>query len=361
MADQSNSHYGIPGQVPQAGGPYANQGVGLGAQSFMDPNLQLGLSGQAPSAAATASYLTHGGTPSSAHGQPQGLAPHQQQHIQNFWNNQIHEIQTGKLDFKVHQLPLARIKKVMKTDDEVKMISAEAPILFAKSCEIMILELTLRAWLHAEENKRRTLQRSDIASAITKTDMFDFLIDIVPREELNRATPSKSSDKPDFNSNLPHEQPTYSYMTYHVSPTNQYPSVGPSPLSPTTGQPGMGASQAPNMMQFQYLRNHFMQPPGTPTGVNPGHSPAQSSQMGGGAGVGGGAGQSSSGLLQQQAGNSAGSVANLGTGQGGHPHHQPFYSQQYAAYGGQPGDGSQPLMSPHGTGGNPHYGHPPRS
>ncbi|RKP37118.1 histone-fold-containing protein [Dimargaris cristalligena] len=161
----------------------------------MDPNLQLGLSGQAPSAAATASYLTHGGTPSSAHGQPQGLAPHQQQHIQNFWNNQIHEIQTGKLDFKVHQLPLARIKKVMKTDDEVKMISAEAPILFAKSCEIMILELTLRAWLHAEENKRRTLQRSDIASAITKTDMFDFLIDIVPREELNRATPSKSSDK----------------------------------------------------------------------------------------------------------------------------------------------------------------------
>lgn len=34
------------------------------------------------------------------------------------------------------QLPLARIKKVMKaSDDQVKMISAEAPILFAKACE----------------------------------------------------------------------------------------------------------------------------------------------------------------------------------------------------------------------------------
>ena len=44
----------------------------------------------------------------------------------------------------------------------------------------------MRAWIHAEENKRRTLQRSDIASALTKSDMFDFLIDIVPRED---ATP----------------------------------------------------------------------------------------------------------------------------------------------------------------------------
>jgi len=83
----------------------------------------------------------------------------------------------------MHQLPLARIKKVMKADPEVKMISAEAPILFAKGCDIFITELTMRAWIHAEENKRRTLQRSDIASALAKSDMFDFLIDIVPREE----------------------------------------------------------------------------------------------------------------------------------------------------------------------------------
>jgi hypothetical protein len=63
------------------------------------------------------------------------------------------------------------------------MISAETPVVFAKACELFILELTLRAWRHAEENKRRTLQRSDIATAITKTELFDFLVDIVPREE----------------------------------------------------------------------------------------------------------------------------------------------------------------------------------
>lgn len=29
---------------------------------------------------------------------------------------------------------------------------------------------------HAEENKRRTLQRTDVAAAITRTDIFDFLV-----------------------------------------------------------------------------------------------------------------------------------------------------------------------------------------
>jgi nuclear transcription factor Y subunit gamma len=64
------------------------------------------------------------------------------------------------------------------------MISAEAPVLFAKAAEIFITEISLRAWIHTEDNKRRTLQRNDIAMAITKYDQFDFLIDIVPREEL---------------------------------------------------------------------------------------------------------------------------------------------------------------------------------
>lgn len=100
-----------------------------------------------------------------------------------YWQQIIQHLENDTHDYKIHHLPLARIKKVMKADPEVKMISAEAPILFAKGCDIFITELTMRAWIHAEENKRRTLQRSDIASALAKSDMFDFLIDIVPREE----------------------------------------------------------------------------------------------------------------------------------------------------------------------------------
>ncbi|KAF9983166.1 hypothetical protein BGZ75_005395 [Mortierella antarctica] len=133
--------------------------------------------------------LQHHHDPSLAHHQPM-----QQAHmhlLQSFWMKQIHEIQNVPQDYKLHHLPLARIKKVMKTDDDVKMISADAPMIFDKGCDIFITELTLRAWIHAEENKRRTLQRSDIAAAIAKTDTFDFLIDIVPREEYRISLPKE--------------------------------------------------------------------------------------------------------------------------------------------------------------------------
>ena len=113
----------------------------------------------------------------------QGLHGAYRDILSTYWQQTISALETETHDYKIHQLPLARIKKVMKADPEVKMISAEAPILFAKGCDIFITELTMRAWIHAEENKRRTLQRSDIASALAKSDMFDFLIDIVPREE----------------------------------------------------------------------------------------------------------------------------------------------------------------------------------
>merc|ERR1719291_347785 len=76
----------------------------------------------------------------------------------------------------------------MKLDEDVKMISAEAPVLFGKACEMFIHELTMRAWVHTEDNKRRTLQRNDIAMAITKYDQFDFLIDIVPRDDIKPVT-----------------------------------------------------------------------------------------------------------------------------------------------------------------------------
>ncbi|XP_022733749.1 nuclear transcription factor Y subunit C-2-like [Durio zibethinus] len=107
----------------------------------------------------------------------------QQQQLQIFWANQMQEIGRTE-DFRNHSLPLARVKKIMKADKDVRMISAEAPVIFAKACELFILELTLRSWIHTEENKRRTLQKNDIAAAISRTDVFDFLVDIIPRDEL---------------------------------------------------------------------------------------------------------------------------------------------------------------------------------
>lgn len=125
-------------------------------------------------------------------------------HIFIIFNNNImflyEIIVTFKMDLKQQVLPLARIKKIMKLDDDVKMISAEAPLLFAKAAEIFIHELTLRSWIHTEDNKRRTLQRNDIAMAITKFDQFDFLIDIVPRDDIKPNKPREDGVRPGGNS-----------------------------------------------------------------------------------------------------------------------------------------------------------------
>eukprot|EP00740_Mantoniella_antarctica_P019930 CAMPEP_0198684794 /NCGR_PEP_ID=MMETSP1468-20131203/12684_1 /TAXON_ID=1461545 /ORGANISM="Mantoniella sp, Strain CCMP1436" /LENGTH=88 /DNA_ID=CAMNT_0044429869 /DNA_START=417 /DNA_END=683 /DNA_ORIENTATION=- len=73
----------------------------------------------------------------------------------------------------------------MRFDEDVDSVSSEAPVFFAKACEMFILELTLRAWIHSEgnlwnhTNTCQKLQRNDIGAAVTKTDIFDFLADIV--------------------------------------------------------------------------------------------------------------------------------------------------------------------------------------
>ncbi|KAK1221710.1 CCAAT- binding transcription factor component [Marasmius sp. AFHP31] len=127
--------------------------------------------------------------------------------LRSFWQRQVQEAEQETPDYRHPALPLARIKKVMKSDPDVKQTvrsllvlvqtacvydlpstpfgypHREAPILFCKACEIFITEITARAFINADSNKRRTLSRSDIAKALAKSDQFDFLIDIVPRED----------------------------------------------------------------------------------------------------------------------------------------------------------------------------------
>jgi len=192
-----------------------------------------------------------------------------QQQLNNFWPRAVEDIKRLKAnDFKTQELPLARIKKIMKLDEDVKMISAEAPAVFAKAAELFISELTLRAWVHAEENKRRTLQRNDIAMAISKYDQFDFLIDIVPREEIR---PMKKEDNVVrtvvgtgdqvqyyFQMSQPQQQTTVQQGTTQIqlqAPLLQQPiqiltGGSPSQVSTLVAQSQAGVSQ-PQIIQLQ--------------------------------------------------------------------------------------------------------------
>lgn len=105
--------------------------------------------------------------------------------VESFWLRSLHKADTESWSYKDLQLPLARIKRLMKVEEEVKMVASEVPILFSKVAEMFIEELTLRAWINTEENKRRILQKNDLSAAARTSDIYDFLIFIIPRNELD--------------------------------------------------------------------------------------------------------------------------------------------------------------------------------
>jgi len=140
--------------------------------------------------------------------------------LNNLWShsiNAIAAIEPGTTNWKQQVLPLARIKKIMKSDEAVYaeierenttntaaastdgtsptptlasttnsrfMIASEAPILLGKACELLVKEITIRSWRHTERNRRRTLQKQDVHTAVGESEVYDFLIDIVPRVPL---------------------------------------------------------------------------------------------------------------------------------------------------------------------------------
>uniref|UniRef100_A0AC35TZ21 CBFD_NFYB_HMF domain-containing protein n=1 Tax=Rhabditophanes sp. KR3021 TaxID=114890 RepID=A0AC35TZ21_9BILA len=85
---------------------------------------------------------------------------------------------------KNQALPLARVKKIMKMDEIIatQMISSDVPLLLSKGCEILIEEIVEEAYKSTLRNKRKTIQKNDVAIAIKGKEHMDFLIDIVPRE-----------------------------------------------------------------------------------------------------------------------------------------------------------------------------------
>ncbi|KAF6145886.1 hypothetical protein GIB67_028881, partial [Kingdonia uniflora] len=102
----------------------------------------------------------------------------QKQNLEAFWEQQMLEISQLPADFKYDpELPIARIKKIMKAEE---ITSEDAPIALAKACEFFIQELTIRSWLHTKERSRGTLQSDDVANAISHEEALDFLVDVVP-------------------------------------------------------------------------------------------------------------------------------------------------------------------------------------
>lgn len=84
-------------------------------------------------------------------------------------------------DFTRHDLPLARIRRIMRQDacDDPKPLGNDACVVMAYATELFIASLTKRAWAFSERENRHTLKQRDLLCGMMSSQKYDFLVDIV--------------------------------------------------------------------------------------------------------------------------------------------------------------------------------------
>ncbi|WUR03462.1 CCAAT-binding factor complex subunit HapE [Vairimorpha necatrix] len=123
--------------------------------------------------------------------------------LELFWQKTYINATDDRMNLKEVILPLARIKRLMKVEEGVRMVAQEVPIIFSLVAEKFVEELTLRAWINTEESKRRILQIGDISVAVKTSEMFDFLVYVVPRCEMNNVFDRMLSSSDKLYQNMP--------------------------------------------------------------------------------------------------------------------------------------------------------------
>ena len=76
---------------------------------------------------------------------------------------------------RIHQLPLTRIKHIMKMDPDVTLASQEAVVMLAKAAELFVQMISKDASSSLMQGKRKTLQRKDLDQVLMKRDCYCFL------------------------------------------------------------------------------------------------------------------------------------------------------------------------------------------
>lgn len=76
---------------------------------------------------------------------------------------------------RLSQLPLSRIKSIMKLDPELNLVSSESVFLMSKVTELFIKSLARESFVFVEQGKKKTVQKKDVESAINVVDALMFL------------------------------------------------------------------------------------------------------------------------------------------------------------------------------------------
>ena len=81
------------------------------------------------------------------------------------------------------ELPMARIKRLMRCDPDVKTVSKIATVLMAKATEEFIQSLVAGSIKASAAKRRKTVKYEDVATAVLRADHFAFLAKDLPIED----------------------------------------------------------------------------------------------------------------------------------------------------------------------------------
>ncbi|KAF9582683.1 hypothetical protein BGW38_010894 [Lunasporangiospora selenospora] len=79
------------------------------------------------------------------------------------------------------QLPVARIKRIVKEDADVSMVSNDAVFLISMATELFLASFANKAYNIAKLEKRKAVSYKDLATAVSRYEWLEFLQDVVPR------------------------------------------------------------------------------------------------------------------------------------------------------------------------------------
>ncbi|KAK4544334.1 hypothetical protein LTR36_004225 [Oleoguttula mirabilis] len=80
-------------------------------------------------------------------------------------------------------LPLARVKKIINTDDDIGSCSNNAAFVITVATEMFMQHLVEQAYniVKSERKPRRNIQYRDVANAVARVENLEFLTDVVPK------------------------------------------------------------------------------------------------------------------------------------------------------------------------------------
>ncbi|RVD84965.1 uncharacterized protein DFL_003301 [Arthrobotrys flagrans] len=80
-------------------------------------------------------------------------------------------------------LPLARVRKIIKLDDDIDACTPAAAFLISIAAEEFIWHISEQAhkMTKVEKKPRKNIQYKDLANAVARIDNLEFLADVIPR------------------------------------------------------------------------------------------------------------------------------------------------------------------------------------